>query len=64
MPIYKYKSFEDARRALWTYNPDAVYFKRIARLFEIGFRLSPPVCKRGVFPFHSIEEANSSLNRS
>jgi hypothetical protein len=64
MPIYKYKSFEDAKHALWTYNPDAAYYKRIARLFEIGFTLSPPVCKHGVFPFHSIEEANSLLNKT
>jgi hypothetical protein len=60
MPIYKYKSFEDARRALWNHNPDDEYYKRVARLFELAFTLSPPKNKRGIFTFHNISEANSS----
>lgn len=59
MPVYKFKSFEDARQALWNFNPDAEYYRRVARLFELGFTLSPPVCKHGLFPFRSIEEANA-----
>lgn len=59
MPVYKFKSYEQARQALWNFNPDNDYFIRIARLFNLGFRLSPPVCRRGVFYFRNIEEANA-----
>ena len=59
MPLYKYKTFKEARQSLWNYNPDAAYYRRVAQLFNIGFKLAPPVCRRGVFPFRSIEEANA-----
>jgi hypothetical protein len=59
MPLYKFKSFEDARQALWNYNPDAEYFRRIAQLFKIGFKLAQPVCRRGIFTFRNIDEANA-----
>ncbi len=64
MPIYKFKSFEDARRALWNLKPDAEYYRQVSRLFAIGFRISPPACKRGIFPFRSINEANASNKRN
>jgi hypothetical protein len=60
MPLYKYKSFEDARHALWNYNPGIEYYKRVARLFNLAFNLSPPRNKKGVFPFRNISEANTS----
>ncbi len=58
MPVYKFKTFEDAERALWTLNPDDEYYRRVRGLFEIAFRLAPPKCRRGIFRFSSIEEAN------
>jgi len=57
MPVYKFKSFEDAERALWNFNPDSDYYRRVAGLFQITFKLSPPACKRGVHPYRNIEEA-------
>lgn len=60
MPVYKFKSFEEAERALWNFNPDAGYYRRVAGLFELAFRLSPPKCRRGVLAFHSLDEAKNS----
>lgn len=59
MPIYKFKSFEDAERALWNFNPDTGYYLQVSKLFELGFRLSPPQCRRGIFKFRSLEEAEN-----
>jgi hypothetical protein len=34
MPIYKYKSFEEAERALWNFHPDEAYFRKVADLWN------------------------------
>jgi hypothetical protein len=58
MPVYKYKTFEDAERALWNFHPDEAYFNRVAELWRFADRLSPIEYPKGIFRFRSIEEAN------
>jgi len=58
MPVYKYKTFEEAERALWNFHPDEAYFKRVAELWDFADKLCPIRCPQGVFKFRSIEEAN------
>lgn len=58
MPIYKYKTFEDAERALWNFKPDEKYLERVAELWEFANELNPINYPRGIFKFKSIEEAN------
>lgn len=58
MTIYKFNSFEEAERALWDFNPHTEFYRRVAGLYEIAFRISPPQCKHGIFKFRSIEDAN------
>ncbi|MDW7681228.1 MAG: hypothetical protein SCK70_11730 [bacterium] len=58
MPIYKYKSFEDAEKALWNLNPDENYIKRVAELWDFANELNPINYPKGLFKFKSIEEAN------
>jgi hypothetical protein len=58
MPVYKYKDFEQAERALWNFHPDEAYFKRVAELWAFANKLSPITYPRGVFKYRSIEEAN------
>ncbi len=60
MPIYRYRSFEEADRALWCYKPDDHYYRRVSQLFAFAFRLKPPTCRRGVFRFKSIGDAQKS----
>lgn len=61
MPIYKFKSLEEASRALWNTAPDAEYFKQIRALFDLAMRLSPPTRVRpGVSKFRSLEDARRS----
>lgn len=58
MPVYKYKTFEEAERALWNFHPDAAYFKRVAALWDFANEINPIHYPRGVFKFKTIEEAN------
>lgn len=58
MTIQKFNSFEEAERALWDFNPQTEYYRRVAGLYEIAFRISPPQCRRGIIKFRSIEDAN------
>jgi hypothetical protein len=57
-PIHRYRSFEEARRALWQFETDADYYRMLEDLFHIGHRLAPPSRPVGVFRFHNMEDAN------
>lgn len=60
MPVQRFESFEDARRALWLDAGDPRLGERIRRLWERSRRLAPPLgIPRGVRKFRSIEEANA-----
>ena len=58
MPIYKYKTFQDAEKALWNLEPDENYYKHASELWEIANQLSPVTYPRGIFKFRNIEDAN------
>ena len=58
MPVFKYKTFEEADKALWTFHPDAEYYRQVAALWRFANKLSPIKYPQGVFKFSSIEEAN------
>jgi hypothetical protein len=58
MPVYKYRTFEEAERALWNYKPDEAYFKRVAELWAFADQLNPIVYPKGIFKFQNLEEAN------
>jgi len=58
MPIHKYKTFEDAEKALWNFNPDEKYYEGVAELWKFANELNPISYPKGIFKFRSIEEAN------
>ena len=58
MPIYKYKTFKEAERALWNFHPDEAYYGKVAELWEFANKLSPIKYPKGIFKFKSIKEAN------
>ena len=58
MPVYKYKTFEEADRALWNFHPDETYYQQVAALWRFANKLSPISYPKGIFKFRSIEEAN------
>lgn len=58
MPVYKYKTFEEAERALWNFHPDKEYYKRVAELWDFADKLNPIKYPSGIFKFKTLEEAN------
>ena len=63
MPIYKYKTFEEAQKALWNFHPDADYFKQVAELWDTADKLCPISYPRGIFKYRSINEANKQRKK-
>ncbi len=59
MPLQRFRSHEEARRALWMDATDPALPGRIRRLWERSRRLAPLEIPRGLRKFRSIEEANA-----
>jgi len=57
VPVYRFRSFEDARRALWTDAKAPDLARRIRRLWAFSARLVSSRVPPGVRRFQSIEEA-------
>jgi len=55
VPVCKYKTFEDAEKALWNLEPDENYYKNAAELWDIANKLYPVTYPRGIYKFHNIE---------
>jgi hypothetical protein len=58
MPVERFRSLDEARRALWVARDDPKLAARIRRLWSISSRLVPLGIPRGVRKFRRIEEAN------
>ena len=58
MHVFKYKSFDEAEKALWNFNPDETYFQRVIQLYEFARQLNPIRFPQGIFKYKTIEEAN------
>lgn len=57
MPVYKYKTFEEADQALWNFDPDEDYFYQIHQLFILADKFNATKCQSGVLKYHTLEEA-------
>ena len=57
MPVTKFKTFDDARRALWLDSGDPKILEHMKRLSELA-RPRPPR-PHGVFRYKTIEEAKA-----
>jgi len=57
MPVTKFRSFDEARRALWLDSGDEQILERIKRLSELA--TPRPARPHGVFRYKTIEEAKS-----
>jgi len=58
MPVQRFRTHDDARRALWCDRSDPDLHLRIARLWATATRLAPLCIPRGLRKFRSIEDAN------
>jgi len=61
MPIQKFRTFEEARRALWVAAGDPTILERMQRLGQLA-RSRP--ARRGVSRYRTIEEAKDGKHAS
>ena len=57
MPVYKYKTFQEARDALIVKNPDENYYKMLEGFYEAFGKIFTKKFPHGVYKFRTIEEA-------
>ncbi len=57
MPVYKYKTFEEADQALWNFNPDENYYYQIHQLFILTDKINAVKCRAGILKYHTLQEA-------
>lgn len=58
MPVFKFKSLDEAEKSLWNFKPDDQYFRRVANLWMFANQLSDIKYPGGIFKFKTIEDAN------
>jgi hypothetical protein len=64
MPVYKFRTFDDAGRALVRGESDGESIaRRVAALWELSARLTPPLGFRGVRKYVSLAEAEEDRRR-
>ncbi len=64
MPLYKFKTHDEARRALWCKNPDSAYYERVRALFDAAWKFGAFSCEKGVRCFKTLKEAQEALLKS
>jgi hypothetical protein len=58
MPVKKFKSFEEAERDLWVFEPDDRYYERLRGFYNFAAKFSVARFPRAIFKFRSMQEAN------
>ena len=56
MPVFRYKSFDEAERALWNFNPDEKYFDNVHKLFILAGKFPNRQNHPGITKFKNIED--------
>ena len=57
MSIQKFKTFEEAERALWNFNPDQKYYEQVRALYKLFSKVNKFSYPKGIFKFKTFEEA-------
>ena len=58
-----FKTFEEAERAGWCFNPDAVYIQRVAELWRFAERILSIKYSRGIFRYGTLKEADKEAEQ-
>ncbi|MCL4512051.1 MAG: hypothetical protein M1470_13425 [Bacteroidetes bacterium] len=56
MPVQKFKTFDEASKALWNFAPDEDYYKRVENFYKLASQLITLSAMRGIYKFHDLEE--------
>ena len=60
MPVQKFRTFDEARAALWFERDDPRLLEAIAWVWALGRKFGPRPAEPGVYKFRDIQEANRS----
>ena len=63
MPWIRYRTYEEAERALYSSEPGPGRWQRIAALWDLARRLTPRRLPQGVRKYRSVEEAQADRER-
>lgn len=61
MTVNKYRTFEEAHKAIWRFETNDSYFKELRRLFEFFGRINPPGYPSGIFKHKDLDSANRQI---
>ena len=61
MPIEKFKTYEAAAQALWCFDPDLEYYRKVAAHFKLAGKLCRVYSKKGVYKYRSISDFKRSV---
>ncbi len=63
MTIQKFKTYQEAKEALWCFNPDAIYYQSLRDFWETSARLKPlKLYSHGITRFQSTRKAAQQLD--
>lgn len=63
MPVIKYKTFEEAEKVLWCFEPNQEYFKRVEKLFKTASALCKTKYPKGVYKYKTFEDAERDMEK-
>jgi hypothetical protein len=58
MPVFKYRTFEEAEKSLWQFKKDDAYYEKLYMLFDFFGKLNPPAYPAGIFKHPNVDSAN------
>jgi hypothetical protein len=63
VPVQRFRTFEEAERALWMASDDPKLPDRIRAVWSRARRFARPVVRRGVHRYRSVGEATAEQDR-
>jgi hypothetical protein len=63
VPVQRFRTFEEAARALWMSSDDPNLARRIRAVWSRARRFAPPVVRRGVRRYRSVGDATARQDR-
>jgi hypothetical protein len=57
MPVQKFRTFDEAAKALWNFSPTSHYYQTVHSLYRLASRFIAVSHSRGIYKFRTFDEA-------